>query len=358
MLKALGCHWLDPKRAIFRKPTFTVELLYRQGGADQFQWDATRERVDGYIKRRAAGEPLQVALRADYAHRQSLPPADNDDAVAEYVEWLQAIADDDVFGRCEWLVCGNEPNLAVENERMGQPMPAAWVARVVYGHGRPAEETDNAFQFVRSRNPRIQVLLPAIAPYSPEMWGSRGMPPFPDGDEVRPGWSPWESYQFDLFASAYDNNWHTPLGEVKSALHTYGRIGSDGTDNGGSDEPNRDVREDQYKAQFGTRWLGDALYLFRKAQNEIYGTEYDPWVLVTECNTWHPPDTPRLNYAAGWWNSAVNYVHGLPNVMGLAAFVDEDLDGSFGDMSMSSAEGHLPEWSADFDQLIRNGWPA
>jgi hypothetical protein len=232
------------------------------------------------------------------------------------------------------------------------------VARVVYGHGRPANETDNVYQFVSAVNRGVQVLLPAIAPYSPEASGQAMPANFPPGGEGRPGWAPWEQYQYELFGCAYANNWHDPMGDVKSALHSYSLVGSDGTSNAGRDEPNTDIREEVFGAQFGSRWLGDALYLFREAQHAVYGTRFDPWVLITECSTRRADDSiPMNNYPDGWWVEMVRYVDSLPNVMGLAAFCDQAYGGDeWRDTAMSGTLGRLGEWDSDHNRLLRDGW--
>jgi hypothetical protein len=345
---------LHPDRTLHAKPTFSVELIYGRGATDGFDFSSARARV-----RQCLDRGVKVALRADYAHQQALPPQHNEDRVHEYVEWCQSLAADPVFGKCEWLICGNEPNLSDENRQTGgEPMDAWWPARVVFGHRRPTSETDNVYQFVRTVNDQIQVLLPAVAPYSDRKGGAAEMPEqFPPGSGNRTAWAPWETYQFELFLAAYDNDFHADIGEVKSAMHTYGDVGADGTSNGGRDEPHRDVRESSFKAQFGTRWLGDALYLFRQAQRRVYGSVWDPWVLVTECNTLRGDDSvPRNNYPAGWWIEVARYIDSLPNVMGLAAFADQDLGGFWARTCMTAPEGRLGQWDADHDRLLRDGW--
>jgi hypothetical protein len=353
MLHSVGSHWIHPDRTLYRQPTFSVELIYRLRPPDGFDWDASRARIAEILKR-----GVKVALRADDAHQQALPPQHHEARARDYAKWCQELAADEVFGQCEWLICGNEPNLANENvETDRQPMQAWWPARVVFGHGRPSSETDNVYQFVRTVNSRMQVLLPAVGPYSDVIRGLRDMPArFPPGSPPRTEWSGWESYQYELFLAAYDNNFHADLGEVKSAVHTYGYVGSQGDANGGKDEPHADVREPTYGAQFGTRWLGDALYLFRQAQRRVYGSTWDPWVLVSESNTFRDEVNPEDNYPAGWWIEVARYVDSLPNIMGLAAFVDQDYGGNWGRCCLTTGSERLKAWDRDHDRLLCDGW--
>jgi hypothetical protein len=268
--------------------------------------------------------------------------------VGWYVNKCKDIATDPVLKHVTWLIPGNEPNLRAENTWTDQPMSARWVARVVYGHNRPDHETDNVYQFVRTFHDQMMVLLPAIGPYSPEASGTRQMPPFIDG---RRAWSPWERYDFDLWVSAYQA--HAPVGEVRGAVHTYGMPGIATV---GPGEPFTDQREGTFGAQFGTRWLQDHIWLATQAQKRAVGTTWAPWSLVTECNVYRPPQTPRNDYPAGWWKQVAAYVNTQPNIYGLAAFVDQNLGDVWTDTCMTAGVGRLPDWDSDHDQLLRSGW--
>lgn len=340
----LGSHFLHPDRTTYGKLTFSVELLYANNAPSGFGLTASRARVQMCLSKGA-----KVALRVDYSLGQSLPPEDDDAAVSNYVDFCQRVATDPILGLCDWLICGNEPNLPGENREMGRPMAAAWVARCVYGHSTDSAETNNVYQYVRTANPSMQVLLPAVAPFSPAMAGDANMPTPIDG---RQNWAPWESYDYALWEHAYANNWHADLGEVKGAKHTYGASGIASI---GPGEPFVDVREPGYGAQFGTRWLTDSLWLSRQAQKTVYGSEWAPWVLVSECNIYRPPQTPRNDYPTGWWRQVKQYVDTLPNVMGLAAFVDQNFGGIWADTAMTSGLGRCPQWDFDHDWMLRNG---
>lgn len=340
----IGSHFLHPDRNLHGNPTFSVELLYLNDAPAGFGVAAARQRVQMCLDKGA-----MVALRVDWANRQALPPTGDNNSVSEYVEACQQIAADETFRRCSWLICGNEPNLADENRSMGRPMEAYWPARVVFGHGTPTDSTDNVYQYVRTVHPTMQVLLPAVAPYSPEMGGDANMPTPIDG---RSAWAPWESYQYAMWLHAYGNDWHADIGEVKGAMHTYGMPGIASV---GPGEPFTDQREPSYGAQFGSRWLQDGLSLAVEAQWSVYGSAWHPWVLVTEANVYRPPQTPRADYPAGWWLQLAKYVGSLPNIMGLAAFVDQDYGNNWGDTAMTIPMGRLPQWDADHNSMLEVG---
>jgi hypothetical protein len=65
---------------------------------------------------------------------------------------------------------------------------------------------------------------------------------------------------------------------------------------------------------------------------------------------------PETNYPAGWWVAMARYVDTLPNVMGLAAFCDQDYGGFWTSTSLTGGTGRLAEWDADHSYLLENGW--
>lgn len=344
-LDRLGSHWLHPDRLLHGRPYVSVELLYARDALPGFGWDETAERVAV-----ARSKGADVALRVDWKHRQVLPPENDQAGVFDYVQACQAAV---AQMSPDWLICGNEPNL--HSECGGQPISPEWVARVVYGHGRPPEETDNCYQFARTANPTVEVLAPPVGPYSPDTWGNDDGCYPPDG---RTDMAPWETYQYDLARRCYDNGGHVPeLGLIKFAMHTYGRVGPLGEDNGGPEEPWQDVREETYLAQFGTRWLQDALYLCRQGMlRSPYGTDlYPGGILISEANTL-TDGSPDESYPRGWWPNLIRYVDQFPNVLGLAAFVDQDYGGSWASCAMSTRTGRLADWDDDHNRCLEEGW--
>src|SRR5215471_21029146 len=275
MLDRLGSHWLHPDRDLHGCKSLSVELLYARDATPGFDWDAVGARIAMCRSKR-----VPVALRVDWRPRRVLPPMNDEDGVFDYVQAIQqAVADYNPA----WIICGNETNL--HSETGDEEIQPWWVARVVYGHQQPADRTDNCFQFAKTIDPHVQVLAPAVGPYSPDSAGDATGLRIPDGREML---APWESYMYDLARGCYDNGWHVPeIGDVKFAMHTYGRTGADGQDNGGAAEPFNDVREGTYGAQFGSRWLQDALWYCRQGLlNSPYGVDYYPGgILISEANT-------------------------------------------------------------------------
>jgi hypothetical protein len=73
-------------------------------------------------------------------------------------------------------------------------------------------------------------------------------------------------------------------------------------------------------------------------------------------NVLRPPQDPEHDYPAGWWTQFVKYLDSLPNVMGVACFVDQDLGNNWGNTAMTSGVGRCPEWDHERSQMLQNGW--
>lgn len=349
MLEALGSHWIHPDRNLYTKKSCSLELLYLNDASSGFDFAATRARVE-----MARSKGVDVWLRVDWKPGNVLPQMWDDDGVYQYCQGIQqAVAEMDVRG----VVCGNEVNL--HNETGGNEIQAWWVARVVYGHTLSNDRTDCVYQFARTAKMGVQVLAPPIAPWAAGSFAVagdvHGLTP-PDG---RPAVQSWESYQYDLARSCYDSGNHVPtISDIQFAMHTYGRVGVDGKANGGPREPWTDVRDwtNSFGAQFGSRWLQDAIYYARQGMlRSAYGVDYYPPILVSECNTLTDSE-PEVNYPTGWWKELTYYVRQFPNVMGLCAFVDQDYGGSWSRTSMTAGVGREPLWNKDHDDLLRLGW--
>lgn len=348
-LEALGSHWLHPDRTLYGRKSCSTELLYLNDAPAGFDFAAAKARVEMV---RAKG--ADVWLRVDWRPHNVLPQMFDDAGAFQYCQGIQqAVAEMDVRG----VICGNEVNL--HDETRDGEIQAWWVGRIVYGHTLPPDRTDCVYQFAKTARPGVQILAPAVAPWaagsSAASGDTHGLRP-PDG---RPAVQSWESYQYDLARSCYDHQGHAPsISDIQFAIHTYGRVGTDGTANGGDREPWTDVRDwaHSYGAQFGSRWFQDANYYCRQGMlNSPYGVDYYPPVVVSEANTLTDAQ-PEKNYPLGWWKELTYYIRQFPNVMGLCAFVDQDYGDGWGRTAMTVPFGRLPLWNRDHDELLRLGW--
>ena len=353
-LEAIGSHWLHPDRELHGRKSCALELVYLHGaeGGD-FDPEGLKGRAQV-----ARSKGADVWVRVDWRPHFVLPAVGDEDGVMDYIQCLQQIvAENDIRG----VICGNEVNL--HDETQGVDLPPDWVARVVYGRGLPTSRTDCVYQFAKTVRPTIQVLAPPVAPWAAApnaATGDRSALRPPDGrQEV----ADWEAYQYDLARCCYDHGGHVPdPAEIQFAVHTYGRVGRSGADNGGLREPWTDVRITDpgwFGAQAGSRWLQDAIYFIRQGMlNSPYRTDAWPSILISEANTLTEGNEPEVNYPTGWWKELASYADTFPNVMGLCAFVDQGLSDEWLPTSMSVPEGNLIFWNRDHDDLLKNGWAA
>ena len=344
-LDALGSHWLHPDRTLYGRPSCSVELIYLTNATPGFDFTGLAAR-DSMLRSKG----VKRYYRVDYAPGRVFPDMWDDGGAFNYCNGVQQVV---AQFHPDGIICGNEPNL--HSETNNQEMQAWWVARMVYGHTLPSDRTDCAFQFAKTADSNVRILAPAVAPWSPDTGGDTQGLVWPDG---RSGGLPHESYTYDMSRSCYQACFegHVPdIGDINFCDHMYGRVGSDGTLNGGANEPFTDVRGSM-GAQFGTRWLQDAIYYHRQGQLQSgFGTDYYPPVLIGESNTLVDYN-PSLNYPTGWWKNAVYYVRQFPNILGLCAFVDQDYGGMWTQTAMTAGIGREPLWNRDHDELLRIGW--
>jgi hypothetical protein len=343
-LDVLGSHWLHPDRTLYGRHSCSLELIYLNNAPSGFDFAGLSNRVN-MVKSKGA----DLWIRIDWKPGQVLPPMFDDGNAYQYCNGVQQVV---AQFHPKGVIIGNEPNL--HSETGGTEMQAWWVARMVYGHTLPSDRTDCAFQFARTADASVRVLVPAVAPWSPDTAGDTHGLVWPDG---RSSGLPHESYTYDLSRSCYQSCFegHVPdIGDINFCDHVYGRVGT-GTLNGGANEPFTDVRGST-GAQFGSRWFQDNLYYHRQGQLQSgFGTDYYPPVLIGESNTLVDTN-PDVNYPIGWEKNLVYYVRQFPNVMGLCMFVDQDLGGNWTHTAMTANLGHEPLWNRDHDELLRIGW--
>lgn len=339
-LAKIGSHFLHPDRILYGRGIADVELVYAVAPAPGFDFNAAQSRAQMAFNRGA-----EVYLRVDYQPGQTLPA--DEGSLQTYLNFIAQIASDGTLGRIRGLIAGNETNTPNEWRVTGQPLTAEWVARVVYGYGRDPADTSNVYQYAKTFSPAIRVFAPPVGPWNPALAGSMWYQP-PRG---RSNLSPWELYSYELVWKSYNNNWHAPYDEVSFAVHTYSRVGVDGTANGGALEPWSDVTG-PYGAYWGTQWLDDFKYLSAQAN----GGSPVPMV-ISEWNsgTDAPPDN---SYPAGLLQNVIQYVNFTPNVFALCQFVDQDYGGNWTAYSLTAEpwNPHIAAWNSDYDSVLRNGF--
>ncbi|MFN0072845.1 MAG: hypothetical protein ACKVVP_15275 [Chloroflexota bacterium] len=353
-----GATWVDNSRPwITRNKTGTdVWHVYMHppappagGSADNFA------NVRDNISMSRQSTPKQnVLLRVDYAEGQSLPW--NATTRGEYLGFLQQICADPIFREnLLGFIIGNECNSQDENRQSGGTMnPDEW-ARTYNGYGSGASATDNAFQVIRAALPDARVLVGAVAPYNPQADGS-------------PAFAipvPWLNYFNQLCLRVTQRMTQAGLSAPDGfALHAYGRVGDDGTANGGSQEPHRSVPSPvpyPASAEYGFRvyrqWLAvmDGYPLLQLAP--VWITETNTFT-TTHCDQSYPMNPP------GWYFEAVKEIYDFNHdpfvsvqnrIKSVCWFVDRNFDGNWGlDAISGHTMGRLGAASNDFNSVLNH----
>lgn len=354
-VERIGSHWIHPERVTYGSPTFSTELLYSEDATPGFDFAGLLNRVY-----KADEKDVDVYLRYDFKPGQTLPAPSDTNGLARYLyNGQKVISHPLIRKRVKWVGGGNETNVPWESAGSGEHLTPTHVARVIYGYGTPENDTGNLYQFLKTVNPDIQIFLPAVGPFNPYLGGNMWYTPPRDRTEL----APWELYQYELAHHAYwDNNGnpnpHVPFEEVKFTMHTYSRVGSDGTANGGIFEPWSN-HTGPFGAYWGTQWLDDAFYAIGEANKGLVGVPAAPPFVVTEWNTFLDGVAPIQNYPKGLLPQVVRYINFKPNCIGIASFVDQNYGGGWRDTSMTGyLETHAPrlyDWDQDHNNLLRNG---
>lgn len=173
----VGASWTRNTRDWHSKSGWDVQLVYATGDPS-FSYTAI-----GPAVKASHDAGRHVLVRLDYARGQSLPPENDSQALATYLQVLQAMCGAPNFKNIAYgYIIGNEYNSSDENTLMpAKPSPPSppppepplhygispeWYARVFNGYGTPVGATDNAIETVRAVQSDVWVLVGAVAPYA------------------------------------------------------------------------------------------------------------------------------------------------------------------------------------------------
>ncbi|MBN1137323.1 MAG: hypothetical protein JXM73_12110, partial [Anaerolineae bacterium] len=315
----LGVVFADPQRDWHGRSAWDVELTYA-ALADQAFWG-----IDDLATRvhRATASGLRVLVRVDYAQGQSLPPADDQLALAEYLFYLQRLARDqrlrEVYG---YLLGSGFNELSSNAQAPDRPVTPEWYARLFNGYGEPVTHADNAVQVIRAENPHVRVLVGPVRPWNGDQDGSR---------RHRTD-APWLNYMntlvYALDSSArLKSEAGIPLAAPDGfALHAPGRPSAPELRTADpASEPRQDLPRDEWNgAQAGFRVYRDMLDVIN-AHSSTRGLP----VYITSTNTSTSGDDipPAQNYPQGWLTAAFQEINNEPQVHALCWFLDADRSG-------------------------------
>jgi hypothetical protein len=332
----------SPSRNWHGRSGWDVELTYalrddeRTWGIDDLAWRVQQATANG----------LRVLVRVDYDQGQSLPPAGDEAALAEYLAYLRRLARDERLAGVYGYILGSGANELASNALAGQePVTPEWYARVVNGYGEDSAQTDNAVQVVHAENPAVRVLVGPVRPWVTDQTGAQ-----PAAIDV-----PWLNY-FNTLVAALDDSARaklaagTPLAAPDGfALHAPGRVGTLGAAEPQTDQP----RAEWNGAQAGFRVYRDWLDVVN-----AHPTTRDLPVYITSTNTYVAAEgvPPAGNYPAGWLTAAFDEISKEPQVQALCWFLDEDRSGDdrWDQFSLSKQPGRLVDAANEFDALLKS----
>lgn len=336
----LGAVDASPTRDWHGRSGWSVVLGYAQR-EEQDYWgvNALAWRVH---QAQAAG--LRVLVRVDYDQGQSLPPADDAQALAVYLDYLRRLARDERFHGVYGYVLGSGYNELGSNHLDAQhAVTPEWYARVFNGFGLPATETDNAVQVMRAANPQVRVLVGPVRPWVMDQ----------DGAQRAALDVPWLNYfqtlvaALDLGAQAKQAAGYALAAPDGFALHVPGRVGTLGAAEPHTDQP----RAEWHGAQAGFRVYRDWLAVI----NAFPTTRGLP-AFITSTNTFVAVEgvMPAENYPRGWLTAALAEINAQPQVQALCWFLDADGSGDprWDGFSLSVGQGRLADAATEFDALL------
>lgn len=294
---------------------------------------------------------LRVLVRVDYAPGQTLPPANDNVALSQYLDYLRRLARDDRLQSVYGYIIGSGFNDSGSNSLApNSPLTPQWVARVFNGYGESISRSDNAIQVIRQENSQAKILVGPVRPFKTDQ----------DGLKKNQMDVPWLNYMNTLVALLEESArakaeagfaLTTPDG---FAVNAPGRPDAPEL-NGrlGSDEPRYDLQRAEWKnAQVGFRVYRDWLEII----NAYPSTRGLP-VYINATNTFSPDAAipPAQNYPRGWLTSAYEVINVEPQVQALCWFLDydESPDGRWDAYSLTKGIGRVFDAAEEFDALLK-----
>ncbi len=345
----LGVVMPNLKRDWHNRSGWAVEVTYaRLPHATYWGIDDLAQRVA--VHQRAG---LHVLVRVEYDQGQTLPPADDFVALAEYLSYVSRLAHDARLAGVYGYIIGSDFNtLEAVSSDMEHPITPSWYARIFNGFGTPPAHTDNVVQTVRQVNPLTRVLVGPVQPWALDL-----------GADIDSNYqAPWLAYMDALVAHIDQAARLRAEAGVAMAgpdgfdIQAPGRPDAQGVDDQAAKEPYLDLfDEDQGwgKAQMGFRVYRDWMAII----NAYPSTQGLP-VYVISTNTYDRQAgvPPAQNYPRGWLTAALDVINKEPQVHALVWFLDEFPHGSQWDwFSLTLHPGRLVDAAEEFDALLLGG---
>jgi hypothetical protein len=342
----LGVVFANPDRDWHGRSGWVMDLTYaRLAGAAYWGIGDLAARVH-----QANAKGLRVLVRVDYDQGQSLPPVGDEEALTEYLAYLQRLARDDRLGNVYGYILGSSYNSLDSNtlSRDGAVTPE-WYARVFNGYGGGVSRTDNAVQAMRAENSSVRVIVGSVRPWSADS----------DGERRYAIDAPWLNYMNTLVALLDEGaqakaSAGIPLAAPDGfAIHASGRPEApELVGQAESEEPRIDLGRSEWDgAQAGFRIYRDWLDIIN-----AYPTTRGLPVYITTVNTYIRDEgvPPSQNYPSGWLTTALEVIDGEPQVHAVCWFIDDfPHDTQWDQFSLTQRSGRLADAAEEFDALLR-----
>jgi len=353
----------DPNRNWHGRSGWVTDLTYAQSETSYWQIDALAQRVQ---QNRANSH--RVLLRVDYAPDQSLPPTNDDEALALYLAHLQQLVRDQRLSSVYGYIIGasfNTPDsnlLSPEN-----PTTPAWYAQLLNGP-QTADLPNNVIRIVRANSSTARVLVGAVRPWTTTQNGEH--PYKPD--------APWLNYMNSLVKQLDENSVQNlsagiPLTTPDGfALNVPGR--PDLLDNEEIPRASEPTLAMPQAAWDGAQ-AGFQVYREWLAIINSYPTTRGKPAFITATNTFAPDNTvsestvsdnavpdntalearlPAQNYPSGWLTNALNVINQEPQIESLCWFLDRiPGDQRWQGFSLAQQQSRMKDAAQEFDQLLQ-----
>ena len=343
----LGVVFASPARDWHGRSGWDVELAYARL-AEQPYWG-----VDDLALRvqQATNKGLRVLVRVDLAQGQSLPPANDNLALNEYLQYVQRLARDERLRSVYGYIIGSGFN-ALDSNALAKdhPVTPQWYARVFNGAGENVSHSDNVVQTIRAENAFAKILVGPVRAWNTDQ-------------NAEPHYAmdvPWLNYMNALVATLDDGartkmNAGIPLAAPDGfAVNAPSRLNAPEL-NGrpAADEPRADLGRSAWNgAQAGFRIYRNWLAIIN-----AYSTTQGLPLFINATNTFAPDEgiVPAQNYARGWLTSALDVVNQEPQVLALCWFIDEDRSGDsrWDYFSLTKRFGRMIDAAEEFDALLK-----
>lgn len=345
---SLGVVFADPARDWHGRSGWIVDLTYVRPSEDPY-WraDALAERVYA-----ATDKGQRVLVRVDYDRGQTLPPAGDELALAEYLAYLRRLARDDRLAGVYGYIIGSGFNaLDANSQAPDRPVTPGWYARLFNGYGEDVTHSDNAVQTIRAVNPRVRVLVGPVRPWI----GDQG------GDQPGASQAPWLDYMRSLVA-------HLDAAAQAKAAAGIALVAPDGFALQAPGRPDASELSDETRGQepghdlprvaWGGAQAGFRVYRDWLAIINAYPTTRGLPAYITSTNTYAPDakTPPAQNYPSGWLTAALAEINSQPQVVALCWFMDGPLGDTQWDwFSLARRQGRMLYAAEEFDALLRGG---